>query len=232
MSKTRSVVIEKLSIYGTSFIGTFVYTSEYFTLAPDDLPSRSYEIMEEALRVPVIKCSIYRSCLIGVFAVGNSNGLILPPYTLDEEIEFLKKSILEKTGRDIIVERLNSQNTAVGNLILANDKAAIVSRELKDCRKEIEDILDVEIEIRDVAGNSLVGAIAIATNRGLLVHPLASDEEVEELSKLMGVQADVGTVNKGSPYLRAGMVANSKGAVVGTETTGPELMKIQQILFS
>lgn len=226
------MVVEKLTIYGTSFVGTFIYTSEYFTLAPDDLPMKTYNILESTLKVPLIKCSIYGSCLLGIFAVGNSNGLILPSYALDEEVDFLKKSILDQTGRDIIVERLNSLNTAVGNLILTNDKAAIISKELKDCRREIEDILDVEVELRDVAGNSLVGAVAIATNRGLLVHPLASDEEVEELGKFMGVQADVGTVNKGSPYLRAGIVANSRGAVVGIDTTGPELMKIQQILFS
>ena len=74
-----------------------------------------------------------------------------------------------------------------------------------------------------------MGAIAVVTNKGLLVNPLATDEEVAELGQLFGVTADVGTVNRGSPFIKAGIVANDKGVIAGEETTGPELMRIQAI---
>jgi len=44
-------------------------------------------------------------------------------------------------------------------------------------------------------------------------------------------KANVGTVNRGNIFVRSGIVANSKGALVGYETTGPELLRIQSALF-
>ena len=46
----------------------------------------------------------------------------------------------------------------------------------------------------------------------------------------MHVPVDIGTVNLGSPYIAIGLVANSNGALVGSETTGPEIVKISHAL--
>ena len=72
----------------------------------------------------------------------------------------------------------------------------------------------------------------MATNRGALVHPLLSEEEIREISSILRVKTDVCTINRGIPYPRVGILANSKGAVIGTDSTGPESMRVFEILIS
>jgi len=40
----------------------------------------------------------------------------------------------------------------------------------------------------------------------------------------------VGTVSFGSPFVGAGLVASNSGAYVGSDTTGPELNRIEDAL--
>jgi len=113
------------------------------------------------------------------------------------------------------------------------DHIAVISPLIeRDFLKLIEDVLDVEVVVRSIGGSPLVGSIAYVTNRGLLVYPLVTDEELNELRDLFKLTVDVGTVNKGSIFLGTGLIANSKGAIVGYETTGPELLRIHQVFFS
>jgi len=224
--------VEKLRIYGSSSIGAFIYANDFFALAPPSLPDKIFKSLEETLGVPVLRREVYGSHLLGIFVVGNSNGVLLPPYVSQEELRSLRDEILEIAGKEILMAKLPTKETAVANLILCNDRAALVSPLLsKEALKIISDTLQVEVLQRDIAGFNLVGTIAVTSNRGLLVNPLASDEEVEELGSLFKVTADVGTVNMGSPLLRSGLVVNDKGALVGDDSTGPELMRIQRVFF-
>jgi translation initiation factor 6 len=45
---------------------------------------------------------------------------------------------------------------------------------------------------------------------------------------LFKIPADVGTVNNGTQLVGACAVANSKGVMVGLNTTGPELARIEE----
>ncbi len=220
--------MQKLLIYGSSNIGVYSFVSEEISLLPPDCPQKVVEAFREVLGTEVLRVSVCNSPLLGVFVAGNSNGLLLPRYALAHEVELLKESI----GGELNVEILSSRKSAVGNLILANDKAAVVSPLLeKKYSKLVEDVLGVEVVVRGIGGSPLVGSIAHVTNKGLLVFPLASDEELRELSEIFRVVADVGTVNRGSIFIRTGLVANSRGAIVGYDTTGPELMRIYQVFF-
>jgi translation initiation factor 6 len=69
-----------------------------------------------------------------------------------------------------------------------------------------------------------------ATNRGILVHPRASVSEIDQLENLFGLSVDIGTVNFGSPLIGSGLLANSHGYLAGSETTGPELGRIEDAL--
>jgi len=224
--------VEKLRIFGSSSIGAFIYANNSFALAPPSLPKKVYEALKEALEVPVLSREVYNSSLLGVFVTGNSHGLILPCYVSTREVEGLKRALKEATGEDFEISRLPVKETAVANLILSNDRAAVVSPLLsKEALKAVSDVLQVEVIQRGIAGFNLVGTVAVVSNKGLLVNPLASDEEVRELGEIFGVTADVGTVNMGSPLIRSGLVVNDKGALVGDDSTGPELMRIQQVFF-
>jgi translation initiation factor 6 len=58
-----------------------------------------------------------------------------------------------------------------------------------------------------------------------------STEEDEELIRnVLKVPCKPCTINDGVPFVRSGIIATSLGAVVGSRTTGPELMTISEVL--
>ncbi|MEO2152396.1 MAG: translation initiation factor IF-6, partial [Thermococcus sp.] len=96
--------------------------------------------------------------------------------------------------------------------------------------RKIEDILGVPVERGVIADYTAVGSVGVVTNKGGLVHPEATDEELEWLSDLFKVDIYVGTANMGVPFVGSCMIANSHGVVVGHLTTGPEIVKIEEAL--
>jgi len=81
-----------------------------------------------------------------------------------------------------------------------------------------------------VGDYSQVGAMIVATNSGAAVTPRASEEEAEKIGKVLKVEVSASSVNGGIPYPASGVVANSKNAVVGYVTTGPELIFLTRAL--
>jgi len=64
----------------------------------------------------------------------------------------------------------------------------------------------------------------------VLCHPQASESELETLEDHLDVYADLGTINYGTPLLGSGLVANDESYLVGEDTTGPELGRIEDTL--
>lgn len=154
----------------------------------------------------------------------NNNGMLLPSTASDEEIQILRQSGLN-------VERLQSKFTAIGNLILANDKGAIVSNLFDvEVHQSIRDVLDVPIQIMSIGGYVQVGSLVVTTNSGAIVHPNANDREIKSIAEVLQVEAEPATINGGSPFLSSGIIANFKSAIVGSLTTGPELIMITRAL--
>lgn len=219
------MVVIRTNFNGNPNLGVYAIATDKYVLVRFDLYQKTLDKLKETFKVPVLRTKIAESPIIGIFAVGNSNGILVPYFTLDSEIKMLKEEL------DIIVERVPSKMTALGNIILANDKGAIAHPGLeRKAIKVIEDVLDVEVVCGKIYRLPLVGSMSVATNKGAIVHPMASDEELEWLSSVLKVPVDIGTVNHGSPFVGAGMIANSYGAATGLPTTGPELLRIERAL--
>jgi len=215
---------------GIPTLGVLSLATDLFALFPHFVEEGDLERYSKILEVPVKTLNIGNSSLIGSLSVANSYGVVLSPLTLKEEMEILKE-FLRENGIDTIVEKVEAKNTAFGNLIATNDRGCVISSELKEYRKKIEDILNVEVVSRDVAGLSTVGSNLVITNRGGLIHPNVSEEEIEDLKEIFKVDTLLrGTANKGNPSVGACIVANSKGAIVGGDTTGPEMLRIEEAL--
>ncbi len=216
--------VAPVKVFGTSSVGVFLATNNSVTFLPPDVPEKIDDLVRGALRTSVARFTIAKSPLLGVFIVVNDNGVLLSPLALEDEVKLFKS-----LGLNVGV--LNTKYTAVSNLILANNKTALVSPLLEpQLRKVVADVLGVEVIVDTVANNPLVGALAVLNSRGLLVAPEATDEDIKKLSEYFKVRVDVGTVNKGKSFLRGGIVVNDHGALVGDETAGPELMRITQVL--
>jgi len=118
---------------------------------------------------------------------------------------------------------------AAGNDILANDYGALVHPELKSTTiKQISTVLGVPVQKGTIASLGTVGMAAVVTNKGCLCHPKTTEEEMTQLKKVFDVDVMIGTVNHGFPMIGSGLVANTKGVIIGNMTTGIEMGRIEE----
>ncbi len=218
-------MIHKYDVYRSPNVGLFLRVNDNTLLIPSGFADTKTKKLKEYLNVKkIMYVSIAGTRLIGPMSVMNNNGMLLPWTASDEELQFLKQTGLN-------VERLESKFTAIGNLILANDKGAIVSSLFNgEVHQSIRDVLGVPIQIMSISGYVQVGSMVVTTNAGAIVHPNANDREIKSIAEILQVQAEPATINGGSPFLSSGIIANFKSAIVGSLTTGPELIMITRAL--
>jgi len=210
---------------GSPNIGLYCVCTEKIGIFPIGMTTKKVKRFAETLGVEACSTDIGRCRLLGVLAAGNSNGIVLPHSAEPEEIRTIKSHF------DINVQVLSEKRNALGNMILANDEGAVIDPRLaRKTVEEVSDVLGVEAVAGEILGLPCIGAFAASTNRGVLAHPLIREDEKRKIQEVLKVPVDIGTINGGVPYVKAGLVANSKGAVVGSSTTGPELMAITRTL--
>jgi translation initiation factor 6 len=219
------VTVYLSSIVGSASIGVYSLATEKIAVIPRMVPQQKAQEIADWLRTELAYTSISGSVLAGALACANSNGILLPNSIREEELAQIR-AVFE--GNIAIME---TKKTAYGNLVLANDKGAVVDPRLRTHEiKQISETLGVETVPTEIAGLPYVGSLAVATNRGLLAHPLLKDEERKLLENVFKVPVDLGTINCGIPYVGTGLIANSHSAVAGSMTTGPEMFIIGNVL--
>ncbi|MHA2036578.1 MAG: hypothetical protein ACW98X_09110 [Promethearchaeota archaeon] len=224
------MAILRSQVFGRSLIGVYLAANNAYVLYPPTLIKPLLKKYRSIFKEPFYPVTIHNSNLLGVYTASNKFGIIVPHIIKDDELELLRKFLKgEKDPYQIAV--LKSIDNAYGNLILCNDKGAIISSLLKEYRKEIEDTLCVETVVYEFANSYLPGSISLANNNGCLVHPLSTDDEIEYISSILKVsETDVSTVNRGIPYLSSGAIVNDRSGIFGTNCTGPEMMRITSVL--
>nr|CAB3476933.1 unnamed protein product [Digitaria exilis] len=174
------------------------------------------------------------SCEVGVFARLTNAYCIVPPgasqgfySVLDAEIagavpvvrssiQHLRNSLPD----DVVVKCVDERLSALGNCIACNDY---------ETEEVLSDVLGVEVFRQTIAGNILVGSYCTFTNKGGLVHPQTSVEDLDELSTLLQVPLVAGTVNRGSEVISAGMAVNDWTAFCGSDTTATEVSVVESV---
>jgi len=213
------------SIVGSSSIGVYTLATENFVAIPVMVPKEKAQEYADWLKVPLIYSQIGGSVLFGALACANSNGILLPNYVRNEELDQIK-SVFKGT-----VKVMETKKTAYGNLVLANDKGAVVDPRFNPKEiSQISETLGVEAVPTEIAQLPYVGSLAVATNKGVLAHPMLTSEEKKTLENVFKVPVEVGTINCGIPYVGTGLIANSHAAVAGSMTTGPEMFIIGNAL--
>jgi translation initiation factor 6 len=213
------------SIVGSPSIGVYSVATENVVVIPVMVPQDKAQEFATWLKADLIYTSVAGSVLVGSFVCANSNGMLLPHSVRAEELERIKAVY---KGNITVME---TKKTAYGNLVLANDKGAVVDPRFKPNElKIISDTLGVEAVPTEIAALPYVGSLAFASNKGVLAHPMLKEEEKKVLESTLKVPVDVGTVNCGIPYVGTGLIANSHAAVAGSMTTGPEMFIIGNAL--
>lgn len=205
-------------------MGVFARASDKLALIPPMTAENVVAEIQRALGVPTHTIQVGGSNIIGSVVAMNSRGAVVADFVDDSEI-----AVLEKLG--LKVGRVAGKFNAAGNNILVNDHGAFVNPDFsKSAEKAVSEVLGVPVERGTLAGLKTVGSAACVTSKGVLCHPKTTDDELDLLEKLFKVEADIGTVNHGAPFLGAGVVANKNGALAGSVTTGPELNRIENAL--
>ncbi len=225
--KLQQMDVIKFDVYRGPNIGIYINTNDDFVLLPMGFAQNKAEKLGEYLKAEVVYGSVANTRLLGALMVMNNNGILLPKTAYIDEYEFLKK----ETKMEIGV--LDSKYTALGNVICANDKGAIVSPWLskEDCNT-IEQVLGVEVLQKRIAGFNQVGAVMVANNSGAAIHPEADEEDMKEFANVMGVKIEQTTINNGVPYVMSGILVNDNTVVVGSMTSGPEIMMLTRAFLN
>lgn len=212
-------------IFGSPNIGVYCFACESWGAVPAGTTSKKRNNFAECLEVDVCEVSVASSNLLGIFLAGNSNGLAVPKIISEYELKTIKKST------SLNIEIMETEKTALGNLILANDHGALVDPTFSNSIiKKLEDLLQVEVVRGQISNLSYVGSIALATNKGVITHPLIRNNEREVIKDVLKAEVEPCTVNGGVPFIRSGLLATSRGAVTGPLTVGKELMAISQVM--
>jgi len=211
----------------SSDIGVFTkLTNKYCLLAIGG--SEHYKVFENELadEIPVVYTAIAGIRTVGRFCAGNKRGLLLPNAATDQEMMHIRNSLPDS----VVVQRVEEKLSALGNCISCNDHVALVHPDIdKETEEIIADTLGVEVFRQTISGNVLVGSYSVISNRGGLVHPRTSVEELDELSALLQIPLVAGTINRGSEVLGAGLVVNDWTAFCGSETTATEIAVCESI---
>jgi len=185
------------------------------------------EKLAKYLEAKPLYTSVANTRLMGALMNMNNRGILLPTTAYQDEYDFLKK----ETGLEVGV--LDSKYTALGNVICANDKGAIASPWLSRSDVEtIKQVLDVEVVQKRISGLNQVGAMMVANNTGAVIHPEADEEDMKMFANVLGVHLEHATINGGVPFVESGILANNKSIVVGTLTTGPEIMMLTRAFLN
>lgn len=220
----RALMLRLGDFNGNPHVGVYCAASEDVALVSEPVEPKFVDDLMEVLGVEVILTTVAGSSVVGSLAALNSNGAVFSNLAEEHEIGRIPSSL----NIGFMPDKIN----AAGNNILVNDNAACVHPAAsKGTIRMLEDVLDVEVHKRSIAGIDTVGSVCIITSKGLLCHPQTGEDELKALSELFGVPATVATLNYGTPYLGACAVANSKGAYVGTRSTPIELGRIEDGLM-
>jgi translation initiation factor 6 len=210
----------RTDFYGDPNLGLYGFASDKYCLV--GFRSKMTKNISKVLKTPVYNCNALNTSLLGIFMAGNSSGVVVPKILEEEEIKKIKEV------SNVLV--LESRYTALGNLILMNDNGIVLSPLLSREKSRIEEFFNLPCEIATIAGKKVVGALALATNKGCLVGPEIKEKELATIKRVLKVDVDIGTVNFGSPFVKAGLIGNSHGVVVSSMTSGQELGKISESL--
>ncbi|MCJ2533984.1 MAG: translation initiation factor IF-6 [Candidatus Thermoplasmatota archaeon] len=205
-------------------VGVYCRANDAVVFLQKQLLKKVKKKISAALDVKLVELSIADSTIIGSLLALNSNGVIVTSVVGTETLNTIREQDLNfYVVKDVI--------NAAGNDILTNDHGALIHPDIKSYSlKKIEKTLGVPAQRGTIASMKTVGMAAVVTNKGCLCHPKVTDDEKKVLEKIFDVEVMIGTVNHGHPMIGSGLVANTKGAIIGNRTTGIEMGRIEEAL--
>ncbi len=220
--------VNTADINGNPYIGVFCRILGDVLICPPESPDDLLEVLEGSLGVRTVKAFIGNTNLHGALITGNSKGAVIPYFFDPQDVA----RVMEKSGQppeeEYNIFTSHDPLTAWGNNLLLSDRVAMYNPDLeKRSVKRISSELDIEMVPGTIAGVRTVGSIAVLNSKGIIVHPKASQDDLDRIREIFSLKPEISTVNFGSPYLGSSMVVNDSGAVIGNRSSGVEINRIE-----
>jgi translation initiation factor 6 len=207
---------------GDPNIGVFARVVGNIAIVPPESPPEFKEAVRLALNAEIVETTIQGSAIVGSLVAGNSRGIVVSGLASEEEIEILSGY------REVFL--LKDSMNAAGNVIMANDTFAAVHQDMPvDLARQIGEFLGVEVIHLTLGGIKTVGMAGAASNKGIIVHPLATAQQIARLEEVAKIPVGTGTINMGSPLMGTGLLVNDDGYIAGNATSGFELGRIEDV---
>ena len=211
-----------ISFAGDPNIGVFARVVGDIAIVPPDSTVEFKTAVQEALRVELVETTIQGSTIIGSLVAGNSRGVVVSGLAAETEIGMLAEH------REVLL--LHETMNAAGNVIMANDTFAAVHPDMPESvAKAIGEFLGVTVIRLVLGGVKTVGMAGVATNKGVIVHPRATDAQIAQLEAVAKIPVGTGSINMGSGLVGTGLLVNESGYLAGNATSGFELGRIEDV---
>ena len=92
--------------------------------------------------------------------------------------------------------------------------------------------MGVEVLQKKIAGSHLSGVTLRANNTGAAIHPDAEEKDIEIIADVLGVNVEQSSINGGVPYVSSGILANNHCIVVGSLTSGSEIINLTKAFLN
>lgn len=216
------MAIDVLALLQDSNIGLKCYVNEKIAIVPNYTRDKDIKLINEVLQVQVIKGSIMGTDLLGVFIIGKNKNILVPDLTLDSEVKNLEDQGLK-------VKKVNEEKTCFGNNVFFYKNTALVSPEMSsNFKKAIEEL---KYKIKESKFENIETPASFTVSRKNKVLTSLTGDDLEILEETLHVKTEETTVNNGSPHLKSGILLNSKGILVGKQSTGRELTNIDSFFI-
>jgi translation initiation factor 6 len=207
---------------GDPNIGVFARVLGDIAIVPPEAPEDFKAAVKAALDVTLVETTIQGSAIIGSLVAGNSRGIVVSGLAYESEIDILSEH------REVLL--LTEAMNAAGNVIMANDTFAAVHPDMPvDMMHAIGEFLGVEVITLVLGGVRTVGMAGVATNKGVILHPRATEQQIARVEAVAKVPVGTGSINMGSGLVGTGLLVNEKGYIAGNATSGFELGRIEDV---
>ena len=217
-------MFERFDFLDNANVGVFGRANDDVIFLRKGLPKKIKKRIKEALSVDLVELTIGDANIVGSLLCCNSHGVVVNDLIRDEDIQ-----LIQDLGYDVCI--IHETTNAAGNDLLANDTGCLAHPELsEETCASVADVLNVPCVSGTIGRLETVGMAALATNKGVLCHPKITEDEKRIIASVFNVPVMIGTVNHGIPLIGSGLIANTKGAIVGSLTTGIEMGRIEEAL--
>ena len=133
----------------SSEIGVFSKLTNSYCLIAHGGQTQFRVFEDELQEIPVVKCTINGTRIIGRLTAGNKKGLLLPNTTTDQEMLHIRNSLPD----EVVVQRIEERLSALGNVIVANDHVALVHPDLDKVSINMKKSCNVNKNLIVISGN-------------------------------------------------------------------------------